>query len=123
MNNNFDNVCCTGCNKAVAVAPYQIMHLQCTACGMVESNSKMFFNYNTATNVLHSLMQCKRCNTLDIQKNFITIECDGCGAKTVMGRTDNNYGVSLVQTYVAGVAAGLLGCYAVYFFGKLIYDK
>ena len=105
------------------MAPYQTMQLQCTACGMVEPNSKMFFNYNTATNVLHSLMQCERCKTLDIQKNFITVTCDDCGTKIVLGRTDNNYSVSIVQTYLAGVAAGLLGCYAVYFFGKLIYDR
>ena len=123
MNNNFGRVSCTGCNKAVVVAPYQTKQLRCTACGMVELNSKMFFNYNTATNVLHSLMQCERCKTLDIQKNFITVTCDDCGTKIVLGRTDNNYSVSIVQTYLAGVAAGLLGCYAVYFFGKLIYDR
>ena len=90
---------------------------------MYEPNGKMFFNYNTSTHVLHTLMQCQRCDTLDIVKDVITIECDGCGAKIVVGGAGTSTMFSYLRLYVAaGVGVGLLGSYVAYSVGKLIFS-
>lgn len=121
--NNFKSIACDVCSSISEFDLVTEKPLVCTSCDFSDPQAEIHHNFNTGTRAMYAILRCKRCNTLDISRTTLSVECIGCGKILKLGKPPINRLLEVIRPAVivsSSLLIGGIGIYLTCLYGKHI---